>query len=165
MTDSKDNKPSALTATIHCAIQRNYGVETVTFGISYNMPLSSVSERQAAYTEAYRRMDDEHKAYAERILPGYEAPATSGNGSGGGEWVIARRIVKEMKAGKVGFAVQGGKYEKHGVRVWEETLVKFGFWDDVKNADITPLDNLEMLVYNDGKGVKVTEFREMKHGT
>jgi hypothetical protein len=40
--------------------------------------------------------------------------------------IIVERLDVDVKAGKKFFVVKGGKYQKHGIRIWPETLKHAG---------------------------------------
>lgn len=124
---------------IKCSIRRYYGAESVEFGAEITIDLTDPHQKRAAYTKLYQSMDEVHKHYAAELLP--KAPNTNpkkdDKTTDEFEYIECGRLIVETKDSKRYYKIKGGKYNAHGVRIWDEVLTKNGFTD-------IPLEGLDM---------------------
>lgn len=152
-------------AKIEVSVTRRYGVEDVTFAISYVAAVASRRELDIQYKWAEDEMHHQHERFSADTLPKVKAPSESLTNDGAGEWYPANEIVVEVKNGKRYYAVKGGKYEKHGVRVWDEVLKFHQLLTTMQENDRLALgDGWQMEVGQGDKGLKVMRLRKVDGG-
>jgi hypothetical protein len=124
---------------IKCSIRRYYGAESVEFGAELEIDLQDAHSKKAAYTRLYQSMDEVHKHYAAELLP--KAPNTNPKKdaatAGDFEYFECGRLIVETKDNKKDYKIKGGKFNAHGVRIWDEVLTRHGFTD-------IPIEGLDM---------------------
>lgn len=154
------SKPRVM--TIRVSISRDYGAETVAFAVEYEVTVSSQRQMDTEYAWATEKVYNQHDRHAKDFLPRVPNPHEPNLTSQPslGEWVAAERIVTEISKGKRYYAVQGGRYKEHGVRIWEEVLKEYDLLTYAENSDTLPLEGWEMYVVQAEKGRKVAKLRK-----
>lgn len=117
-----------MTNKISCTITRYYGAETVSFGAEIEIDGVMTDEtRKITYQRLYQKINDVHTHYTAQLLPQVPNTRTAAKPAETEvetiETMPAIRISVSMKDGKLYYNLHGGKYTKHGVRIWEETLI------------------------------------------
>lgn len=125
---------------IKCSIRRYYGAESVEFGAEIEIDLRHPDEKKAAFSKLYISIDEVHKHYAAEHLP--KAPNTKPDKkddvNNDFEYFECGKLIVEVKDGKRYYKIKGGKFNAHGVRIWDEVLTKHGFTDiPIEGVDMT----------------------------
>lgn len=153
------------TMTFEVSITRDYGAEKVTLSASFVHTVANDAEMDTQYAWLTDKLYNQHERHTRDFLPKVpDALASLASGEERGEWHPAERIVLEIKDRKRYYAVQGGKYSGHGVRVWEEVLKRWTFYGHMLENDELVLTDYEMFVVQGDKGVKVSKFRKVEVG-
>jgi hypothetical protein len=151
-----------ITAEIAVSITRHYGAEDVTLGAKIVVTVDNSIDRHAHYAKLTKALYDEHDKYAAEMLPNLPVPPNvDGATAGSGEWMPLEKIVVKVEKGKRGYFCQGGKYSRNGVRIWDETLKKYGLLDEMKETDEQAFDGWEMYIVGEAGQRKVTLIRQL----
>ena len=116
---------------IEVFVQRSWGAVTAGVRIGGKMDVTTSKSRSASIDYLWRAAEFELDRYgADRLKDTPANPPYSqgqgASGAGGYEDMIGEKITVEVKDGKQFFKVHGGKWQKHGVRVWPEVLKAIG---------------------------------------
>jgi len=119
---------------LEVTMTRNYGKVTMSWKMGATFNITSTASRSAAYDEVYSEINtvavEWERKHLGAALPGQpvQQPLVEAD-----ETFITERLEVEVKGGKSYVKVTGGKYQKHGVRVWPEVLEAAG----ILVADLT----------------------------
>lgn len=116
---------------IEVLVQRQWGSVTAAVRIGGKMDVSTAKSRSASIDYLWRAAEFELDRYgAERLKDTPSNPPSAQgqgqSGAGGYEDMIGERVSVEVKEGKTFYKIHGGKWQKHGVRVWPEVLAAIG---------------------------------------
>ena len=144
---------------IKANVSRNYGGETVDFQMSWDVEASNFMQLSLEYEKMMTMLHRQHQLYSGRALLDVPKPS-SGKADRPEEWVACDKVVSEVKNGKVYYAIMGGKYSVHGVRIWDEVMKQFGIEYVPDGKGGMALYNKEMLVIEEDGKKKVTKVRD-----
>lgn len=116
--------------TISLTVTRRIGGTEVTLGASRSVTVANENQRRAHYDKLALMLNDQFDHFIkERVIVADEvnnSPAATD-----AEIIPADELVVEIKAGKKYYAIKGGRYTAHGVRVWREVLEPTGLLDEL----------------------------------
>lgn len=153
------------TVRIEASVTRDYGAEVVTFSAGYVVEIDSDRSMDVQYAWLTDKLYNQHERHTADFLPKVpdsRKPLVPSEPSG--EWVVAERIILEVKDKKRYYAVKGGRYSEHGVRIWNETLRAANLLAYMEENDECILEGWEMLVVKAEKGLKVSKLRKAESG-
>lgn len=144
--------------TISLTIKRKIGGTEIVLGASRNVTVANENQRRAHYDKLALMLNDQFDHFIkERVVAVDEvssSPATDA------EIIPADELVVEIKAGKKYYAVKGGRYTAHGVRVWREVLEPTGLLDELGDKLALPLFAWNAQVERRNGSLKVTKLWE-----
>lgn len=154
---------TAVTITVSAKVTRNYGAEILELGAEMTLTLEGKEARHNAYARLLEGLYNEHERYTAEFLP--KVPNAKEEvflkRPDDGEWIACESIELEIKERKRYYAVKGGKYTTHGVRVWNEVLRAAGWLEFMAEHDHLDIPDYEMLVVSGESGRKVAQFRKV----
>lgn len=147
-------------ANIKAAVSRNYGPETVTFELAVQADVSGYVAVNLEYEKLMSMLYRQHEDYAARWLPKAPQPQAAPTAPNpDGVWIKCDEMVLETKQGKDYYAIKGGLYNLHGVRIWKEVMEEYELVFKPDDKGVMKMYNKEMLVIDvDGKK-KVDKIR------
>lgn len=112
--------------TIAVNIERNYGKHKISFSMSESVTVANGAERREAYNNIVGQLEDQIRLYEHVNLGNLQLPQDNNGGAPQTNNVLEKfkvtALVVESKNGKRYVSVQGGKYAKYGVAVYEECI-------------------------------------------
>lgn len=120
---------------LEVTMSRNYGKVSMSWKMGTHFLVTSPASRSAAYDELYmvlmRTADEWEKSSLGKSLPASQPDGQMSLPEA--EEFLCERLEVQVISGRTYCKVTGGKYQKHGVRIWPEVLGKAG----INPADVT----------------------------
>ena len=110
--------------TFSLKINRNYGNHSIEFGLSEVAEIRSGAERRTHFNGLVKQLEDQIEQYEKHHLSHVTLPTNAPAGQGAlplMETLRPSSIVVEHKNGKRMISLKGGKYQRHGVPIYEDT--------------------------------------------
>lgn len=146
--------------TISVTVKRNIGGTEVVLGASRRVSVHNENERRAHYDKLGLMLNDQFDHFIKEsvIVPD---PVQKGTVTGL-EIIPADELIVDVKAGKPYYAIKGGRYTEHGVRIWKEVLQPTGLLDDLGNNYSLTLFNWKAQIEKQNGALKVVKLWEDK---
>lgn len=114
--------------TLKVTIKRNYGQHEISYGLEETVEVSNGDERRKAFQNLQSQLDDQINIYEAVYLPHIVLPTGQANNSSKStqsDTFPAKTLIIEHKNGRRETRIKGGKWEKHGVPVYDECETLF----------------------------------------
>lgn len=143
------------TRQMRVEITRHYQTSSITIGLTSTIMAESREDLTRAYSEMIDHLIDEHRVQLERLHGNLPQPQTGGRQAvapsdittpGESEEFDVEHVEIEIKGNKRYYKLLGGKYTKHGVRIWLDPST-VGAVDFINWADFTPGKH-DLMAYN-----------------
>lgn len=157
---SHDVVVNARAEYIEVTMSRNYGKISMSWKLGATFNITSPASRSAAYDELYMDLNAIANEWERKSL-GASLPGNPVQQSlpEGDEIIMCERLEVQVMSGRSYCKVTGGKFQKHGVRVWPEVLGKAGInIEDITPAGLDLTGYTAVIEMKSGKPQKVREL-------
>lgn len=141
-------------------VKRKIGGTDVELGASRRVTVHNENERRAHYDKLGLMLNDQFDHFIrENVIVASEVEEGSVTGA---EIIPADEIVVDVKQGKRYYAIKGGRYTEHGVRVWKEVIEPTGLLDELGQEFSLVLFNWKAKIEKQNGALKVVKLWEDK---
>lgn len=148
------------TATFQMSIQRKIGADVIALGMTITAPAESREQREHAYFTLEKEIEARFATiYVHRGSPVDSAKPVLALPNQEIDTFATTRLTHDFVDGKHRIRLCGGRWEKWGVPVYNETLQQMGLTEASVPMGNTPYIGIATALLKDGKPQKVLTFQ------